>query len=382
MITAPPRRLGAARRGDFAPMAMVHLDSAYMHPMSLGARSALDRYAEYRMSGPASESHDDGAVREAVHRMFATLIGASVDEVAFVPSTMAGENAVLSALGLSGGKGRVVTDALHFTGSLYLYERLAQHGLEVEVLPARDGRIDPRDLAAALERPTDLVALSLVSNYNGFRHDLDAVCALAHARGALVYADIIQAAGAVPFDVKTSGVDFCACATYKWLMGDFGVGFLYARRDRLDRLDPTSFGYRQLSEIVSQPEASPPVLWRARPDATGAFGMGTMANSAVAQLQHSLAYLLDIGVEALAAHRGALLARLRDRLPSIGARVLTPAGPGSPILAFAPTDTPAVPERLKRAGIFATVYEDRVRVAPTLFNDADDIDALVDALGA
>ena len=368
-------------------MAMVHLDSAYMHPMSLGARSALDRYAEYRMSGPASESHDDGAVREAVHRLFATLIGASVDEVAFVPSTMAGENAVLSALGLSGGKtsggkGRVVTDALHFTGSLYLYERLAQQGLEVEVVPARDGCIDPRDLAAALERPTDLVALSLVSNYNGFRHDLDAICALAHARGALVYADIIQAAGAVPFDVKTSGVDFCACATYKWLMGDFGVGFLYARRDRLDRLDPTSFGYRQLSEIVSQPEASPPVLWRARLDATGTFGMGTIANSAVAQLQHSLAYLLEIGVEALAAHRGALLSRLRDRLPSIGARILTPASAGAPILAFAPRNIHAVPARLKRAGIFATVYDDRVRVAPTLFNDTDDIDALIDALGA
>lgn len=380
MTLVADRPLGAARRADFAPMARIHLDSAYMHPMSLGARRALDRYAEYRMGGAARSPHDDATVRESVQRMFATLIGAAPGEVAFVPSTMAGENAVLAALGLSAGKGRVVTDALHFTGSLYLYERLAENGLDVEVLPARDGRIDLADLEAALRTPTDLVAVSLVSNYNGFRHDLDAVCDLAHRHGALVYADIIQAAGATPFDVKTSGVDFCACATYKWLMGDFGVGFLYARADRLDRLGPTAFGYRQVSEMIAQPEADPPVLWRARPDATGAFGMGTMADGAVAQLHHSLDYILSVGVEALARHRAGLLVPLRERLVELGARILTPDDPATPILAFAPPRLAEAGARLEAAGVFASVYEDRVRVAPTLFNDVDDIDALVAAL--
>ena len=374
------RPLGAARRADFGPMARIHLDSAYMHPMSLGARRALDRYAEYRMGGPGGATHDDATVRESVQRMFATLIGAAPTEIAFVPSTMAGENAVLSALGLSAGKGRVITDALHFTGSLYLYQRLAEHGLDVEVLPARDGRIDLADLEAALRTPTDLVALSLVSAYNGFRHDLEAVCRLAHAQGALVYADIIQAAGATPFDVKASGVDFCACATYKWLMGDFGVGFLYARGDRLDRLDPTAFGYRQVSEMISQPEANPPVLWRARLDATGAFGMGTMANGAVAQLHHSLDDILAIGVETLARHRNSLLSPLRERLVDLGCRILTPDDPATPILAFVPPRLAQASARLDAAGVFATVYDDRVRVAPTLFNDIDDIDALVAAL--
>ena len=71
---------------------------------------------------------------------------------------------------------------------------------------------------------TKLVAVSLVSMINGFQHDLKALCDIAHSRGALVYADIIQGAGAVPIDVHAWGVDFCACATYKWLMGDFGVG--------------------------------------------------------------------------------------------------------------------------------------------------------------
>ena len=69
--------------------------------------------------------------------------------------------------------------------------------------------------------------------HNGFQHDLKAVCDLAHAHGAYVYADIIQGVGASPLDVRATGLDFAASATYKWLMGDFGLGFLFVREDLL-----------------------------------------------------------------------------------------------------------------------------------------------------
>jgi cysteine sulfinate desulfinase/cysteine desulfurase-like protein len=51
----------------------------------------------------------------------------------------------------------------------------------------------------------------------------------------LVYADIAQSAGCTPIDVKAMGLDFCACSSFKWLMGNFGLGFLYAREDLLER---------------------------------------------------------------------------------------------------------------------------------------------------
>ena len=86
--------------------------------------------------------------------------------------------------------------------------------------------------------------------YNGFQHDLKAVCDLAHAHGAYVYADIIQAAGAVPIDVRASGVDFAAAATYKWLMGDFGLGFLYVREDLLDAvIQRPHWSYRSAADV-------------------------------------------------------------------------------------------------------------------------------------
>jgi len=71
------------------------------------------------------------------------------------------------------------------------------------------GRIDLRDMDRAVEKKTKLIEIPLVSMVNGFQHDLKAVCDLAHAHGAYVYADAMQAAGAAPIDVWESNLDFC-----------------------------------------------------------------------------------------------------------------------------------------------------------------------------
>ena len=49
---------------------------------------------------------------------------------------------------------------------------------------------------------------------------------------------------------QAAGVDFCACASYKWLMGDFGLGFFYVREDLLDRVMPrVQHGWRQIEDF-------------------------------------------------------------------------------------------------------------------------------------
>ena len=68
---------------------------------------------------------------------------------------------------------------------------LRRRGADVRVMKQRDGRVDLRDDERLVDRNTTLVELSWVSMYNGFQHDLTAMCDLAHAHGALVFADII-----------------------------------------------------------------------------------------------------------------------------------------------------------------------------------------------
>ena len=96
-----------------------------------------------------------------------------------------------------------MTDALHFDGAILHLQALQAQGLELRMaMPTADGRIQLADLDRLIDRNTRLVEVSSVAMYNGFEHDLAAVCDLAHSRGAYVYADVIQGVGAVPLDVR------------------------------------------------------------------------------------------------------------------------------------------------------------------------------------
>ena len=184
-----------------------YLDAAFTHPASRFAVEAGAAYAASRQADPQAVGPRANPRRGAVER-FARLIGAEAADIAVVPSTLDGENKINAALSVGPGVG-VVTDALHYDGSLALYGELQRRGAPVAVArPRADGRIDLADLRDLIRPETRLVAVSLVSSTTGFAHDLAELCAVAHARGALVYADIVQAAGAVPIDVKASGVDF------------------------------------------------------------------------------------------------------------------------------------------------------------------------------
>jgi len=362
-----------------------YLNAAYTHPMSRASADAARRFLDNRMVNGNGTGVNMGADRQQARASFARLINASPDDLAWVPSTMVGENLVVSGLGLPGSRSRVVTDAYHFDGSLYLYQQLAKQGLDLTILPPHNNRIDLNDLDRAIKPGTRLVAVSLVSTINGFQHDLKAVCELAHARGAMVYADIIQAAGAVPIDVKASGVDFCACSTYKWLMGDFGVGFLYVRPDRLAQLKRTLYGYRQLASyqfhaFPFDPPGAGPFESEARPDTAGHIEVGTLGNEAVAALVPSLEYLVSTSVDRIQQYRQPMIERLQTALPEFGYAPMTPRNSTSPIVSFAYADAARLKPRLDRASINIQLYEHRFRISPSFYNDMADIEKLIDAL--
>ena len=381
---ASPADLSLPRKADFAiPEGETYINSAYVHPMPLAGREALRKYAESR-SGPVLDTHYD---REPVKAEFAALINAKPSEISFVPNTSTGENLVVNGLKIVGSDSNVVTDALHFDGALlHLGELKRRSGLDVRIVMPRDWRIDLKDLERVIDSKTKLVEVSLVAMTNGFQHDLKAVCDLAHARGAYVYADIVQAAGNTPIDVRASGVDFAACATFKWLMGDFGLGFLYVKEELLDRvLGQTQFGYYQAAEMQSHflpgdDTGSTPYTWKLSNDATGRFEVGTMGSGAQHILTATLPYIRKIGVEKIQAHRQPLLKKLREEMPRLGFAPLTPPESTSALMSFTMKDRSNVVERLKKANVNVRVAEDFLRVSPSVFNDLGDIEKLLEAL--
>ena len=109
--------------------------------------------------------------------------------------------------------------------------------------------------------------------------------------------------------------------------------------------------------------------------------MGTPAWAALACVAGSLDYIATLGVDAIMRHRQPLLQELQSRLPPLGFTALTPPDSRSPIVAFACKDAQkrfAAPLRAEKIRI--SIYENRIRISPSVYNTPDDIAHLVKTL--
>jgi selenocysteine lyase/cysteine desulfurase len=378
----PPRTQGFPRKTDFRIVdGWTYINGAYTHPMPVAAAQAAQDWTSRRamVGGPPPPPRPDA------RRAFASLINAKPGEVSWVPNTSTGENWVVEALGIHRMDGNVVTDALHFEGALVHLMELQKQGLDLRVVPAREGRIDLADMERVVDGRTRLVEVSFVSMYNGFQHDLKAVCDLAHAHGALVYADIIQGVGAVPFDVKATGVDFASTASYKWLMGDFGVGFFYMREELMDRVRRPHWSYESAPDTEIHlspfdPQYPTPVTWTPGSAVAQYVQLGTYAIGVGVALSASIPYIQSLGVEQIEQHRIPLLRRLQDEMPRLGFTPQTPRESTSPIVTFAHRDTRAIAARLEAAKVNVRVAPTWIRISPSVYNDMADVERLLEAL--
>jgi selenocysteine lyase/cysteine desulfurase len=317
---------------------------------------------------------------------FAALINAKPAEIGYIPNTSTAENLVVEALGIAKTPGNVVTDALHFEGALVHLLELQKQGLDLRIVMPRDGRIDLKDMERVVDRNTRLIEVSFVSMYNGFQHDLKAVADLAHAHGAYVYADIIQGVGAVPLDIHATGVDFAASATYKWLMGDFGLAFMYVREDLLGTVFPRlHWSYESAPDVEIHtspldPQSPTALTYTPGTDANTYTQLGTMALGVRAALAVSIPYIQSLGVDAIQRHRQPLLRRLQSELPRLGFTPQTPSDSTSPIVTFAHKDEATITKKLLSARVNVRIAPYWMRVSPSVYNDMADVERLVEAL--
>jgi cysteine desulfurase/selenocysteine lyase len=186
--------------------------------------------------------HLGDARREA-----AALIGADEDEIALVESTQHGLNVAAQVLELCEGD-NVVCSEMDFVGTVLPWWNLRAHGIELRLVPARDGAVEADELAAACDARTRAVAVSSVQEVNGWRIDLAGLSERCRARGIALVVDAAQHVGPLRFDVRETPVDFLAVGGHKWLCSQFGLGFLYSRRELVERYQPRLRGYMSMRE--------------------------------------------------------------------------------------------------------------------------------------
>ena len=381
---AQPARPGAvfpaSVRAEFPSVALeTYLNAASMHPLGTFAARAIEQGLAFRLHGAGPGRVDFGADKQQdLKKRYGQLIGATADEIAYTANTTDGENIVVMGMDLPRRGGNIVIDELQFTSSLYMYKELEKKGVELRLVKHRNWAIDLNDMDKAIDKNTRLVSMALVSNVNGFMHDAKAVSALAHARGAYVFADIIQAVGAVPIDVRALGIDFASAGTYKWLMGERGIGFLYVRSDLQGTVLPTTrYGHRQVAHFNRAELTWEPLPGAAKYE-TG--GIGVLLAACVSE---GITYVQQLGLDKIRTHARQLTDRLQKELPPLGYKPLTPPGTETPIVAFQLKDAAATTKALQAGKVAGTIVanENRLRLSVSVFNTHEDIDRVVAALG-
>jgi selenocysteine lyase/cysteine desulfurase len=316
---------------------------------------------------------------EAARAEFAGLIGADVDEVAVTTSVSAGVSALASAFRFDEGRDTIVVSDFEFPTIGQIWHAQEARGARVVHVPAApDGTIPIERFERVVDDSTALVAVTAVCFRNGSRLDVDAVTRLAHARGARVLVDAYQAAGAIPIDVHAMDVDFLAAGVLKYLLGSAGLAFLYCKGEHVEKLVPTATGWFADADIFKMDihDYSPSPTARR-------FEAGTPPVPNIYAGIAGIRLMREIGVAETAEHVRGLNDLLLDGLDDLGAKVVTPRDPElrGPLVTVASSDVGALVEALAADDVVLSSRDDNLRISPHCYNSADDVRAVVEALG-
>ncbi|MDL1950805.1 selenide, water dikinase SelD [Acidobacteria bacterium ACD] len=212
----------------------IYLDTNATTPVDPEVAEAMLPYLTTHFGNPSS-GHAFGtrarAAVEEARRQVASFLGGRPEEVVFTSGGTEGINTVVQGVARAlRGRGRhVVTTAVEHPAVLEPCAALEAEGFRVtRVGVDAEGRVDPRDVAAAIGPETILVSVMHANNEVGTLQPVGEIARIARERGVLVHTDAAQSAGKVPVDVAALGVDFLTLAGHK-LYAPKGVGALWIR---------------------------------------------------------------------------------------------------------------------------------------------------------
>ncbi|NLE37090.1 MAG: aminotransferase class V-fold PLP-dependent enzyme [Pirellulaceae bacterium] len=357
-----------------------YLDHAAVAPLPEPAGAAMRAWIGDATENGDANWPDWSRKMDSLRAAAAAMLGAAPGEIALVKNTTEGINLVAEGFPWSPGD-NVVTLADEFPSNQYPWMNLASRGVETRRVPVEACRVDLGRIADAMDARTRVVAVSWVGFSTGWRNDVDELARLAHDGGALLFLDAIQGLGVFELDVTRTPVDFLAADGHKWMLGPEGAGVFYIRREHLDLLRPLGVGW---GSVKHHHEFSR-IEFDLKDDASRYEG-GSINMPGMIALGESLGLLCTHGQAALARRVIELTDLACRRLERIGATIATARDDGhkSGIVIFEmPGRDPAeLARRCKERGVILSCRGGRLRISPHAYNNEQDIDRLVTALGS
>jgi selenocysteine lyase/cysteine desulfurase len=318
---------------------------------------------------------------EEARALFARLVGAAAGDIAIQPSTSYGAAIAAANLDLPRGA-RIVVLQEQFPSNVYPWREAARRsGAVIDTVPRP---ADDDWTPAVLERigaGTALVALPHVHWTDGALLDLVSIGIRAREVGAALFIDATQSLGALPLDVRDVQPDYLVAATYKWLLGPYGMGFLYVAPHRqsgrpIEEHWSTRAGSEDFTHLVDYRDEYQPGARR--------FDVGEKLNIHLVPMAIvALKRLLAWGTANTQASLRAMTDRLESRLRPLGLTTLPRALRAGHYFGLRFPD--GVPDglagHLAAGNVHASVRgREAMRVTPHLWVSRQDEDRFVDTL--
>ena len=362
------------------PEDIVYLNCAYMSPQLRPAREAGER-AISRKSRPWEITPDlffEDA--EEIRALFARLVGGDADGVAIIPSVSYGISVAAANVPVREGEKIVILED-QFPSNVYAWGGLAeQSGARLVTLPRPEDLDWTRALLEEIDTDTAVVAVPNCHWTDGSLVDLASVGESVREAGAALVVDAIQSLGAHPFDVSEVRPDFLVAASYKWLFGPYGVGYMYVGEEYregkpIEHNWINRRGSQDFSGLVDYQGAFQPGARR--------YDVGERSNFALLPMAaEALRQLIDWGVENVSENIGTLTDLVEERAGALGIVTIPKERRARHMigLMLGPDAPDDLATRLTTHNVYVSVRGPSVRVSPHLYNTESDVYRLFDVL--
>ena len=371
-------------RADFdIPRNTCYLNAAYMTPQPRRVLQATIDGAEQRATPwhvmPADFFNKVELLREA----FAKQVNCSAENISIVPSAGYGIAIAANNIRVEPGGIIVVLDD-QFPSNYYSWQRLAQRsGAEIHVVSKRDDQTWASAILDCLQRFGDRIKIAALARHHWSTAesiDLDAVCPVLRQHGAQIVLDLTQSVGAFPVDMRELAPDFVVTAGYKWLFCPYGVSFLYVADRHFDGIPIEEAwlsrdGAEDFSQLANYTEHYQSGARRF--DAGGRSSFSNIAGALAA-----LEIIDEWGIRDITLELGKTNQSIAEILAANGFETIDES---SRAPHFQSARLPNVGSRelaaqLMADGVFVSQRGDRLRLAPHLYTDSQDLQHFEDSL--
>lgn len=312
------------------------------------------------------------------------FLGARPSQTGLFSSTASAISQVALGFPFSAGD-EILTWDQEYPSSFYPYKIAAERS-DAKLVIAKSGpklETSAEELLSYVTNKTKMIAFSWIQYRTGAVTDLKKVTSFARERGIFTCADIIQGAGAVPFDFENSGLDAACGGSHKFMCSPVGIGYLLLREEHIQKLKPTSIG----AFTFGTPEDLSNIQTPMRTDMYR-FEPGAKNFVDIIALRATLKIFEQVGIEAIHAEIQKLTEVLFDALESKGYTVFSSRtqSPRTPQVTFGPGSHSKfktledIKTALAQGGATFGLRPPGIRLSPHAFTRLDEIERLLGLL--